>query len=63
MAEELGLNQGYRWNWVTSIFYIVYMLVEVPSNVLLKYVSPKFCLPILVWGFGAVSLCNAARAF
>ncbi|RYN16393.1 hypothetical protein AA0119_g13342 [Alternaria tenuissima] len=59
MAEELYLNQGYRWNWVTSIFYIVYMFVEVPSNVLLKRLGPKFYLPLLVCGFGLVSLCSA----
>ena len=59
MAEELGLNQGNRWNWVTSVFYIVYMFVEVPSNVLLKKVGPKFYLPLLVCGFGLVSLCSA----
>lgn len=28
MGVELGLNTGYRFNWVTSIFYIVYMFVE-----------------------------------
>ncbi|KAL6164256.1 hypothetical protein ACJQWK_09924 [Exserohilum turcicum] len=59
MVEELGLNQGYRWNWVTSIFYIVYMFVEVPSNVLLKKLGPKFYIPLLVCGFGLVSLCSA----
>ncbi|KAH8621773.1 hypothetical protein IG631_23650 [Alternaria alternata] len=59
MAGELGLNQGYRWNWVTSIFYIVYMFVEVPSNILLKKLGPEFYLPLLVCGFGLVSLCSA----
>ena len=28
MGVELNLNTGYRFNWVTSIFYIVYMFVE-----------------------------------
>ncbi|KAF1946657.1 hypothetical protein EJ02DRAFT_440931 [Clathrospora elynae] len=59
MAKDLGLNIGYRFNWVTSIFYIVYMFVEVPSNILLKMIGPKYYLPLLVCGFGFVSMCCA----
>jgi adenylosuccinate synthase len=59
MGAELGLNTGVRFNWVTSIFYIIYMFVEVPSNILLKRVGPKYYLPFLVFGFGIVSLCTA----
>ncbi|KAF2629980.1 MFS general substrate transporter [Macroventuria anomochaeta] len=58
MAKDLNLV-GYRFNWVTSIFYIVYMFVEVPSNILLKKIGPKWYLPMLVAGFGFVSLCTA----
>ena len=58
MAKDLNLV-GYRFNWVTSIFYIVYMFVEVPSNILLKKIGPKWYLPMLVVGFGFVSLCTA----
>lgn len=58
MGKDLNLV-GVRFNWVTSIFYIVYMLVEVPSNILLKIIGPKFYLPLLVVGFGLVSLCSA----
>jgi MFS family permease len=59
MEKELKLNVGVRWNWVTSIFYIIYMFVEVPSNILLKIIGPKFYLPLLVVGFGLVSMCSA----
>lgn len=58
MGKELNLV-GYRFNWVTSIFYIIYMLVEVPSNIILKLIGPKYYLPMLVVGFGLVSLCSA----
>lgn len=58
MAKELNLV-GFRFNWVTSIFYIVYMVVEIPSNIVLKMIGPKYYLPILVVGFGFVSLCTA----
>jgi hypothetical protein len=33
---------GYRFNWASSIFYIVYLTVEVPSNIILKRVGPRF---------------------
>ena len=59
MEKDLRLDIGYRFNWVTSIFYIVYMFVEVPSNILLKKIGPKYYLPLLVCGFGFVSLCSA----
>lgn len=58
MGKDLKLV-GFRFNWVTSIFYIVYMFVEVPSNILLKWIGPKYYLPLLVVGFGFVSLCTA----
>jgi sugar phosphate permease len=48
-----------RFNWALSIFYIVYLLVEVPSNIILKRVGPRYYLPFLVVGFGLVSLCTA----
>ncbi|KAL7625286.1 hypothetical protein AAE478_004502 [Parahypoxylon ruwenzoriense] len=58
MQEDLDLY-GYRFNIATSIFYIVYLTVEVPSNIILKHVGPRFYLPGLVVGFGAVSVATA----
>ncbi|KAF9876840.1 hypothetical protein CkaCkLH20_05686 [Colletotrichum karsti] len=58
MSKDINL-EGFRFNWVLSIFYIVYLFVEVPSNIILKRVGPRFYLPFLVVGFGLVSLCTA----
>ncbi|KAI0834715.1 MFS general substrate transporter [Hypoxylon sp. FL0890] len=58
MQEDLNLI-GYRFNIATSIFYVVYLTVEVPSNIILKHVGPRFYLPGLVVGFGAVSVGTA----
>lgn len=58
MGTELDLH-GYRFNIATSIFYIVYLTVEVPSNLLLKMIGPRWYIPGLVVGFGLVSLCTA----
>jgi len=58
MGKDLVLT-GVRYNWATSIFYIIYMFVEVPSNILLKAIGPRYYLPLLVVGFGLVSMCTA----
>ncbi|KAI1814692.1 MFS general substrate transporter [Poronia punctata] len=58
MAEDLNLI-GNRFNIATSIFYVVYLFVEVPSNILLKRVGPRFYIPGLVVGFGIVSIGTA----
>jgi len=59
LGDELQLNVGVRFNWALSIFYIIYLLVEVPSNIVLKWIGPRFYLPFLVVGFGFVSICTA----
>lgn len=59
LGEDLELNVGVRFNWALSIFYIVYLLVEVPSNIALKRFGPRFYIPALVFGFGFVSICTA----
>jgi sugar phosphate permease len=59
LGVDLDVNRGVRFNWALSIFYIVYLLVEVPSNIILKRVGPRYYLPFLVVGFGMVSLCTA----
>lgn len=58
MDKDLHLY-GYRFNWALSVFYIVYLLVEVPSNILLKRIGPRWYIPGLVVGFGFVSMCTA----
>ncbi|KAH6622546.1 major facilitator superfamily domain-containing protein [Chaetomium tenue] len=59
LSKDLELGVGVRFNWALSIFYIVYLIVEVPSNIILKHVGPRYYLPFLVCGFGLVSLCTA----
>ncbi|KAI5785781.1 major facilitator superfamily domain-containing protein [Geopyxis carbonaria] len=58
MQEELHLV-GFRFNWALTIFYIPYLLIEIPSNVLLKKIGAKVYIPFLVLGFGLCSMCCA----
>jgi MFS family permease len=50
---------GFKFNWALTVFYIVYIFVEIPSNILLKHIGPKFWIPLLVAAFGAVSIGTA----
>ncbi|VBB78425.1 Putative MFS transporter [Podospora comata] len=59
LSRDLDMVEGVKFNWALSIFYIIYLLVEVPSNILLKAIGARFYLPLLVCGFGLVSLCTA----
>lgn len=53
MATDLDLG-GYRFNWASSIFYIVYLTVEVPSNIILNRVGPRFyCKKAAIDAFSA----------
>jgi MFS family permease len=52
MVEDLGLD-GVQWNIVLSVFFVPYILLEVPSNMLLKkFKRPSYYLGILIvcWG-------------
>jgi len=58
MEKDLKLT-GMKFNWVLTIFYIPYLLVEVPANIILKRIGAKIWIPFLVFGFGFVSMCMA----
>lgn len=52
MVEDLGLT-SIQWNIVLSVFFVPYILLEVPSNMLLKkFKRPSYYLGILIvcWG-------------
>ncbi|KAL6250778.1 hypothetical protein RBB50_003081 [Rhinocladiella similis] len=58
MAEDLNLS-GYRFNIALTIFYISYVLVEIPSNIVLKIIGGRYYIPTLVFLFGAISVATA----
>ena len=41
-----------------TIFFVPYVIFEVPSNILLKRFSPRVWLPMCMLGFGVVSVCQ-----
>lgn len=58
MIDDLGMT-GVQYNTVLSIFFIPYVLFEVPSNVLLKkFKRPSTYLGILVLSWGIIMTCT-----
>ncbi|KAL4867351.1 hypothetical protein BDV12DRAFT_171507 [Aspergillus spectabilis] len=54
LDTDLGLD-GLQWNIVLSIFFIPYVLLEVPSNMLLKnFKRPSVYLGILITSWGII---------
>ncbi|CAG7924793.1 unnamed protein product [Penicillium olsonii] len=57
--KDLGLV-NYDYNAVLSIFFISYIIFEIPSNIMCKWVGPGWWLPGITLGFG---ICSVATAF
>ncbi|KAJ5150085.1 hypothetical protein N7448_001663 [Penicillium atrosanguineum] len=58
MVQDLNMT-GIQYNTVLSIFFIPYVLLEVPSNILLKkFKRPSVYLGILVFSWGIVMTCT-----
>lgn len=56
--RDLGLT-GYDYNTVLSVFYISYIVFEIPSNMACKYFGPGWFIPGLTFGFGILTVCFA----
>ncbi|KAK7030408.1 hypothetical protein VNI00_014152 [Paramarasmius palmivorus] len=59
LERDLGLK-GYDYNTLLSIFYVSYIIFEIPSNMACKYFGPGWFLPTISLGFG---LCSIGTAF
>ncbi|THY29451.1 MFS general substrate transporter [Aureobasidium pullulans] len=56
LQETLQLN-GNEFNIALAVFYVPYILVDVPSNLVLKYFQAGYYLPALIIGWGVVGMC------
>ncbi|CZR56474.1 probable MFS transporter [Phialocephala subalpina] len=50
---------GYDYNRVLSVFYISYIIFEIPSNMACKWIGPGWFIPTISLGFGICSICTA----
>ncbi|KAK4162879.1 major facilitator superfamily domain-containing protein [Cladorrhinum sp. PSN259] len=58
LEKDLGLT-GYDYNGLLSVFYISYIIFEIPSNIMCKWVGPGWFIPTISLGFGAISIATA----
>lgn len=58
LEKELGL-EGYDYNKLLSIFYVSYIIFEIPANMTCKWLGPGWFIPATSLGFGIASLGTA----
>ncbi|PYH87961.1 putative MFS transporter [Aspergillus ellipticus CBS 707.79] len=58
LEKDLGLH-GYDYNAVLSVFYVSYILFEIPSTMACKLIGPGWFLPATTLAFGICSLGTA----
>lgn len=55
MEEDLGLV-GSQFNEALSLFFVTYILFEIPANFLCKRMGPRIWLSFITFGFGVVTM-------
>ncbi|KAJ7346771.1 major facilitator superfamily domain-containing protein [Mycena albidolilacea] len=56
MGEDLNLTVSNRYSTVSCLYFVPYILFQLPSNVLLRFFGVRVWLTICVSGWGAVQL-------
>ncbi|KAF3914498.1 hypothetical protein AA313_de0206618 [Arthrobotrys entomopaga] len=56
MQEDLGLTSG-EYSIALVVFFIGYVLCEVPSNMILSKVNPSAYIPFMMFLWGIVTIC------
>lgn len=59
LEKELHMK-GYDYNKVLSVFYISYIIFEIPSNMACKWIGPGWFIPSISLAFG---ICSIGTAF
>lgn len=55
MNESIHLNSS-QYAWTLSIFYIGYSISQIPSNMVLKYLTPRIWFSIILCLWGATTI-------
>lgn len=59
IVQQLDLR-GIRYSTAVAVFFVPYVLMEFPSNILLKYFTPRVWIGRIMISWGIVTLCTAA---
>ncbi|KAL4899548.1 hypothetical protein BDW74DRAFT_109628 [Aspergillus multicolor] len=57
LEADLGM-EGHQYNVALFVFFIPYILFEVPSNMILKKIKPSWWLSGIMAGWGVVTVCQ-----
>ncbi|KAF2238653.1 MFS general substrate transporter [Viridothelium virens] len=57
LSTDLKLN-GTKFNTALAVFYVPYICIDVPSNLVLKYFKAGYYLPTLIVAWGICSTCT-----
>ncbi|KAK2787353.1 hypothetical protein FQN52_007257 [Onygenales sp. PD_12] len=56
LRKDLGIEDGTKYNTALTIFFVPYILFEIPSNILLKKLKPHVWLSGCMFFFGLVTM-------
>ncbi|KAF9259708.1 MFS general substrate transporter [Marasmius fiardii PR-910] len=56
LADDLKLQVGNRYSIITVLYFVPYVLLEVPSNAVLRKIGVRYVMTFLVIAWGAVQL-------
>ncbi|KAI7879937.1 MFS general substrate transporter [Lichtheimia hyalospora FSU 10163] len=59
ITDDLNITES-EYNVALSIFFIGYIIFEIPSNLMLKRVGPNAWIPLVMISFGIVLACMSA---
>lgn len=60
LEEDLGMDpESYDYSQLLSVFYISYIIFEIPCSLLNKWIGPGWFIPATTLGFGICSLGTA----
>jgi sugar phosphate permease len=59
LEKDLGLK-GTQYNTIISIFFVGYILTQVPTNMILDKMRPSLFLPAIMCLWATVSTCTGA---
>ncbi|KAI1144003.1 MFS general substrate transporter [Hypoxylon sp. FL0543] len=57
LSQDLHLKDN-EYNTALTIFFVPYIIAEIPSNIFLKRFSPRVWLPTCMLGFGIATVCQ-----
>jgi len=58
LEKDLGLK-GFEYNIALTVFYIAYIISEIPSQIAMKLIGARIWIAFLVFGFGLITMCTA----